>query len=315
MSQRALILCAALASLAAGCDGGSASASAPDGSPPPPEAAAEASAPAPSQIFSETCLATEPPGHSVRTLTGNNAAELTGGTLGSRDVIVGPLRKPVTIAVREPSTRLTLGPAFLIRSSESSEYVALIATVTNAAGDYLCSARAQNLRWLAADGTQLAKTEVSYVQGSVGDVDGIYLDTCLGPGEIGYLFELETGEAAGSPLFEAASVELTLSARGGATPAPGALRPTAYVPCKDGRQFEVAFENSGSTPVRLWDDVLGVYFLVDDEGPVSWGYLWTRRGLGIYGPGKVTVGGAANFYPGAITRMHVFARFDDPTGF
>jgi hypothetical protein len=35
-------------------------------------------------------------------LTSNNAAELSGATLGSRDVIPGLLRKPVAITVRQP---------------------------------------------------------------------------------------------------------------------------------------------------------------------------------------------------------------------
>jgi hypothetical protein len=64
-------------------------------------------------------------------------------------------------------------------------------------------------------------------------------------------------------------------------------------------------------PAGLWDDLLGTYFLLDDEGPVEWGFLSTRRGLGVYDKGKITVGGAANFYPGPVTRLHVFANFGD----
>jgi len=283
-----------------------------DASAPPPDAGGEASASAANQTFSDTCLTTEPPGRSVRTLTANNAAELGGATLGSRNVIPGFLRRPVTITVREPSIRLTVGPAFVVRSSESSRYLSLIASVTNPGNDYFCFLEATDMRWLAADGRQLLKSDRSFLQGSVGEANGLYTDTCLGAGDLGYLFEIEAGE---SVFAGVSSIELAFASSSPGSPVSGALLPTQYVACKDGRQFEVALESRGPAAVGLWDDAVGTYFLLDEDGPVEWGYLRTRRGLGVYAPGKVTVGGAANFYPGAIQRIHVYTAFDDPAGF
>jgi hypothetical protein len=246
-------------------------------------------------------------------LTSNNAVELSGATLGSRDVIPGLFRRPVTITVRQPSTRLELGPAFLLRRSESSPYVSLIASVTNPADDYLYWLRATNMRWLTMDGSVLSEKDGSYLQGGVGDAGGIYTDTCLGRGDVGYLFDIERSPAGGS-LFQAGSIELSVESSASGSPAPASLLATQYLPCKDARQFEVAFESRGSAAVGLWKDSVATYFLLDDQGPIEWGSLYTRRGLGIYDKGKVTVGGAANFYAGPVTRLHVYSSFDDPMG-
>jgi hypothetical protein len=153
---------------------------------------------------------------------------------------------------------------------------------------------------------------VAFVQGGVGDVNGIATDTCLGPGEIGYLHNIESS-APDRSLFAASSIELSFDARRGGAPLPASLFATAYLPCKGSRQFDVLLESRGPMAVGLWKSFIGTYVLLDEEGPVEYGILDTRRGLGVYDKGKITVGGSANFYPGPVTKMHVYTDFDYPT--
>lgn len=308
-----LLLLSATALLLAACDG--------SGAPPAPAADASAidattsdAAPSPSPSlgpFSESCAPDKPAGKQTRTLTANNGAELAGVELGSPDFIAGVLRRKVTVTVRQPSVAFEVGPAFVLRSSEDASYLSLVVTVKNPGAGHPCFITGQDIRWLAADGTELVRNARTFVTGSVGDLGGFYTDTCLASGELGYLLDIE-GPMRDQATFSAVtSIELSFASDRDGIPAPASLVATAYAACQRGGLFEVALESRGPEPVGLWRGLLGHYVLLDEEGPLDWGLLDTRRGLGIYEPGKVTVAGSTIFHDGTGTRLHVFTSFDD----
>jgi hypothetical protein len=86
---------------------------------------------------------------------------------------------------------------------------------------------------------------------------------------------------------------------------------TSYTACGDTSQLEIALESGGPQAVWLDDDLLGQYLLVDERSlPLDWGFLHTRRGLGIYAVGKTTVAGARRFYTGLAHGMRVYTSFE-----
>ena len=268
--------------------------------------------------FSESCTATGPVGRFTRMLTSNNAAELEGAVLGSDGVIHDPLRRPVTVAVTSIGTAgsLIFGPAFITHDGDDDFLASVFVTVTNTGADTRCSISASGIRWLDERRTVIATDDVAYLDGSVGDLGGIYSDTCLGPGDVGYFISaFPTTSFAGNLFSAVGSVELAVDPGRAGFPVHAALVPTAYLRCGQTRLFEVALESRGPEPVGIWNDLMGRYILADEQGPLEWGFLGPRGGLGVYGPGKTMLVGAQTFYQGIATRLQVYASFDSPLTF
>jgi hypothetical protein len=95
------------------------------------------------------------------------------------------------VPVHTGDARLVVGRSFVTRASLDAENVATFIHVTNQGPTRLCYVHAEALAYQGAHGTMLkAQAAVAYLLGSVGEKDGFATDTCLAPGESGYVVDV-----------------------------------------------------------------------------------------------------------------------------
>jgi hypothetical protein len=266
-----------------------------------------------SDLFSPNCRTPDSVGHFARMLTRNNASEMEGAVFGMSGLIHGNLRRSVATAMTGSSGTLVAGPAFVIRWSDDDEGASVVMSLTSSGPDTRCFVRGTQIRWLDGAGVELGREEQVFLSGSVGVLDVGYTHSCIGPQETGYLISVLPSAAAGTRLFsDVRSVELGLDPGRPYPSAPGSLVPVAYRRCGKSPLFEVAVENRGTEGVAFWNDLVGQYILADEQGPLDWGFLSPRSGLGVIGPGSMMLMGADTFYTGTATRLQAYLAFDDP---
>jgi hypothetical protein len=246
----------------------------------------------------------------------NNSADLSGTALG--DVAFAPdgMRRSVPVEVDQGALQLELGDAYLTRADDGeTAYVTI--PVKNGGTGHPCFIEAMPFQWLAADGTVLNdSTQTTFVYGSVGDMgSGIFTDTCLGPGESGYLIDIEI--STGEPFFSGtASIKLGISSSRSGTSSAGHLVPQEYDvgTCSGQRSMRAVALNDGSAPVALTGSTTGslVVFLDADAVPAGWTFFENQPTL------TVGAGESATFFTFTaeepdVTRARFLVSFDSPT--
>ena len=252
----------------------------------------------------------------------NNAAVLTGPSIGTGANAPSTLQKALSVTVAGPSAILPVGRAFALRSSTTSESTRVVVEVRNTGTTARCFITAGGLELRDGAGVSVTSQSTTFVQGSVGQVGTadkpVLTDTCLAPGEAGLLMTIHIA-AAGEQLFSRAEslVFRWENASGSApsTPAPK-LTPTGYMVTSTGA-INVALTNDG-TGAALMVDHFSKYVLLDGEGlPLFWGFLTTRTtpadGLIATGSaGSVEGSLAADGYTGAAGSLRAILDFNAP---
>ena len=251
---------------------------------------------------------TEPPTNSP-SIKGNNSALLTGPTLGSGSASVGALRKEVSKVVSDAPPGLSFGTAYATRTSTTSETLYWVLPVTNTSGEALCFIRFNGITFSDGAGNTLAEDDFSYVTGSVGAFSSdMYTDTCLAPGETGYVLgiELSNPNPVYTSLDRISIAEVV--ADSDATVPPVSIVPQLYTAF--GENLNVTVENKGTRTGYVTD--FSSYLLLDaGGGPLAWGFLDRATGW----EGALAVGERKGLidpvrYNGSAQRVRVFVDFE-----
>jgi hypothetical protein len=265
-------------------------------------------------VFSDTCLFAEAPGRQVRTW-GSSGAEIEGPALGEAWVPTASLRKKVAARFIGANPSYELGDAYLVRRQPSNTRADLIATIRYIGPGMACFVRAVDIAWLTATGGVVgppgAPRGAAFVTGTVGLAGASTAsNTCLAAGEVGYIFDTRLAAQVASMYDQTAAVELQITSWMPGAAISASVYATSYVGCASSEAFEVTMESRGPEAAVFGDDFVGTYLLFDEDGaPLAWGILRTRRGLGVYTPGKVMLGGDRLYYDGVGRRMQVLADF------
>jgi hypothetical protein len=264
------------------------------------------------------CAACGPAPSSLAPFLGaNNSAVLTGATVGgsaSNDL----LRKELTVTVAGPSVTLPVGRAFAMRAKTTTESTYLLVEVSNAGKSASCFIRTTQLDLQDSAGATVQSVGSAYVQGSVGDMGTtgrpILTDTCLAPGENGWLLTIASA-SSGQQVFSRAESLVFRWANSSDTPPvmpPPKLSPTAYSVTTTGA-VAVDFSNTG-TGDALMSGHFSKYVLLDGEGlPRLWGFLTERTtpagGLISVGGGG-SVEGRPSEFGGSATALRAILDFN-----
>jgi len=246
--------------------------------------------------------------------TQDNSADLTGTTFGTDAFDVTQRRRTVPVTVATPIAGIALGPAYFTRPIAGDESAALTLVVTNSGTDFPCFLTATTYQWLGATGQVLNTTSGLYLDGSVGFVNDVTdTDTCLAPGETGYLTDVQAAE--GSPLYSAVvSVAIGLASSGSGTTPAAKFVPNRYDigTCAGNRTLRVEGIASGAgvSVGNSAGDLAPTIFLDAAGLPVGWSLLSPMQ------PANVALGATAYFFDNgpepAVSRARVFLPFEPP---
>jgi hypothetical protein len=250
--------------------------------------------------------------------TGDNSADLGGATVGTAAFDASSLRRTVPVTVATPLAGITVGQAYLLRTTATDETAYLVLSVKNTGTGYPCFLQAKTYRWLDANDQILNTTNGPYLTGSVGSVSStIDTDTCLAAGETGYLIEIELA-SNGAALYSAVtSIDI-----GFESTAPGTVPAQKLVPsrydvgtCAAGRTTRIQAPASGAElalGTSLSAETLAPLVYLDDGGlPVAWAFARQPQSTNL------EPGSTANVYVGsagapAVARFQAFLPFSPP---
>jgi hypothetical protein len=238
----------------------------------------------------------------------NNAAELTGVSIGDGPLAGADLRKPLKVKVGTPNPRFEIGAAYAIGPGKA---VAWAVPVKSLSAELDCGITSNGAVIRDAAGAVVTMTSTGVFKGKVGVTAGGWTDSCLRMGETGYLFGIVTSDTA--DLFAAAdTIELSLTSAGVGTPAPARVLPISYKPGNVG--FSVTVRNEGPGPAKLVEDGFSMYLLLDDGGaPLAWGFLDNVSMPGVLAPAAtVDLYPSSFFFQGKAARMWVSVEFAAP---
>jgi hypothetical protein len=220
------------------------------------------------------------PGNWLPTATTNDDATLSGASLGP---CATPtlLRKKIPVTLTGGGTEFSLGDAYLMSVAADLAYAYLAIPVTNLGTTMHCFVSTTNYSWLDSQGNSEGDF-LTYVTGTVGQVDPtIYTDSCLEPGETGFLFDIQSNLTTNDIYTPTTSITFALgTSSGGALPPPKIL-PQSYSLAAGA--LTVTFANSGTGPGELTEAC--PFVLVDSGGlPTLWGFFELTT------PGELDVG-------------------------
>lgn len=199
----------------------------------------------------------------------NNWSVLAGDPLPAGTDDIAQLRKSLDVTLLGAPDGIRITTAYAGRS-DPAQAVAdrFIIPVRNDGDTPWCFVKAVDMRYLAGDASVLAEDPIAYVDGSVGDLDGVQTSTCLGPDEDGYFTMVEPLDWA-----TVAAIDLTVEASDRSPANPDAsVFPVGY--SFDGSSdLAVAIENHGFAAATL-DGGFSTYVLTDDAGVAAyWSYV------------------------------------------
>ncbi len=249
----------------------------------------------------------------------NNSAALDGVSFGLGTTSVDDLRKSIRIDLLQPEPRLTMGSAYAMRDTTDETYIEIGFVVTNVGPTSLCFAMLEGFRLKDAMGADLIEPPMypPFVQGSVAMLDSsLWTDTCLQPGETGWVLDIE-GSPGGLALYAPlAAIEFQYDIPDFLNDLPGPrVVPDGYTVSDDG--FEtVCFTNVGQGQAAMTAQTFSKFVALDDTGaPLEWEFLTDHiRPVGLLQPGD---SGSAStqfpsFYEGNAHRMRAFIDFQSP---
>jgi hypothetical protein len=250
--------------------------------------------------------------------TGNDSADLGGATVGTVALDASSLRRTVPVNVATPLAGITIGEAYLLRTTATDETAYLVVSVKNTGTGYPCFLEAKTYRWLDANNQILNTTNGPYVTGSVGSVSStIDTDTCLAAGETGYLIEIELA-SNGAALYSAVtSIDIGLESTATGTVPAQKLVPSRYDvgTCAAGRTTRIQAPAAGAElglGTAQSSGTLAPLVYLDDGGlPVGWSFAHQPQASNLE-PGSL-----ASVYVGtegepAVVRFQVFLPFNPP---
>jgi hypothetical protein len=244
----------------------------------------------------------------------DNSADMTGATFGTDAFDATQQRRTVPIDVTTPLPGLSLGEAYLTGVASTPEAAYLILAVTNSGTDFPCYVQTTTYNWLSATGEVLNAAGTIYLDGSVGAVSSLVnSETCLAPGETGYLTDLQLA-TTGTLYSEVASIQIGLeSTATGSTPT-SKLVPTRYDVGTCSGIRTVRIEGTASAPGvsvgNFGGDFAPAVFLDAAGLPVRWSYFSQMQAANV--ASGATTYFTDNLTEPAVSRALVFLSFEPP---
>lgn len=232
----------------------------------------------------------------------NNSTIVKGDPIGTGEESNDAIRVPVEIAITaDPGW--VIGSGFATRFSSFSDYAKIIFPVTNNTAKGHCMILAENLVYKDASGDEIA-SGIDVLTGSVGitDPSDVATDTCLGPGETGYvsLFE-ETW-----PFL--ARVEGNLAILAGMKGRPSARMSTGCYDVGE-NELRVTVRNDGASAATL--HTVRVFLLDDAGAPLASYFIFGPADDHLLGPGASIEISDEIYFDGTASRAKFFMDFED----
>jgi hypothetical protein len=246
--------------------------------------------------------------------TQDNSADMAGAVLGTDAFDATQQRRVVGLTVTTPLPGISLGLAYLTHPVGIDDAAYLTVAVTNTGTGFPCFVQTTTFNWLNASGQVLNPMSTVYVDGSVGMLPSqVNTDSCLAPGESGYLTDVEL--VTGTALYSAvATIQIGLQSMGVGTTPTATFLPTRYDvgTCSGNRTLRVTGTARGGS-VSVGDtggDLAPAVFLDAAGVPVGWTLLTQMQ------PSNVAPGAEGYFFDElsepAISRVQVFLSFEPP---
>lgn len=246
--------------------------------------------------------------------TQDNSADLAGAVLGTDAFDPTQQRRTVALSITTPLSGISLGQAYLTHPIGIDDAAYLTVAVTNTGTGFPCFVQTTTYNWLNASGQVLNPQSTVYLDGSVGMLSAQHnTDSCLAPGENGYLTDVEV--VSGTALYSVvASIQIGLTSTGVGTMPTVKFQPTRYDvgTCSGNRTLRVTGAARGAS-VSVGDtsaDLAPAIFLDAAGVPVGWTLLTQMQ------PTNVASGAEGYFFDElsepAVTRAQVFLPFQPP---
>lgn len=111
------------------------------------------------------------------------------------------------IALVKPNPDFWLGPVYIYRNSSSSEYAYWNMAVVNIGNSPCSLIKLSGINFKNSAGTVIGTSTGTYVNGRVMNVMSSFTNTCLLPGDTGYITGIQAGIFSQVALFEADSID------------------------------------------------------------------------------------------------------------
>ncbi len=264
-------------------------------------------------IGGDTCTPEALPAIAIGDEPMNNAATLQGAPVGLGSFERScEVRRRVPVAVTRAVDGLRVNDqAFLLRASPwLSSTVTAIVPVRNDGTSLLCSGQSIDVVLIGAGGAVISSEKTDLV-GSVASILVSATNSCLGPGESGFVQGGTLDTTLARPLWdEVTLVEISVNELFNGTARPGAsLVPRSYAVTDSA--LTLTFENVSAFAARTGGPILTYVLLLDASGlPIE----LTTFDLGpevTIQPGGTgtTVNTYLPYFPGPATRLRAFLEF------
>ena len=208
----------------------------------------------------------------------NNAALLSGDTIGSGAVENDTLRKEISVTLGAENPDFTLGKAYAVvareRDKESLNRLYWIMTATNTTGDLKCFVELEDVIYKGAGGTVLGEEgKVKDIVGTAGVNNiGTLSTSCLAAGETGYFVGLKSDITFDQ--IQSIEIPNILSSESFYTIAPLQVLPQSYTAEEAGssQTIVVDVKNEFSEGISV-DDNQVVILLAEDDSPLFWDFM------------------------------------------
>lgn len=203
----------------------------------------------------------------------NNTTILTGNPIGSNTAVVSDLRKVVAVNLVNSNSYIQIGTAYVFRHSATDEDSLYgIIPITNISSNSLYFIELTTIDYLDGSNQVLESNEFSFVTGSMGVTSGgSYTDTCLAPGETGFVTFIEIPEVLDTYYTKLTSIRISeISAYTDAFYEPDIeIIPQVYEYALP--YLYVTLKNTGT---RLGYVTFTQYIMLDSSNlPLMWGFL------------------------------------------
>ena len=262
----------------------------------------------------------EPDTTGSRPLSDNttNIAILAGETVGIGSNSITDLRKIVTLGLVLDNPDFTVGEAYIVRYNRTATDLAYwVMEITNISNSLHCFIRAEGIEYLDSNNQNLATVDYTYVLGrlAVSQLSNISTNTCLNPGEMGYLFGISINQVS-TFYDDIAKMQINSISTSSSkfTDSTISILPQGYNKV-DNAIYPVAFDvqvKNTSTNNGILDTYSEYIILDESDKPLFWGYMTTPNSADVpINAGLSFTLNAESIYRGTFNKVYVNLTFSE----
>ena len=247
-----------------------------------------------------------------------NIAILTGETVGIGSNSVAELRKIVPLELVLDNPDFSMGDAYILRYQRTATDLAfLVMEITNVSNNLHCFIRAEGIEYLDSNNLSLATVDYDYVQGrlAVAEASNISTNTCLNPGEMGYLLGITINQIS-TFYDDIAKMQINSISTSSSKfiDSTISILPQGYNKVDNiiyPAAFDVLIKNTSANNGIL--DTYSEYIFLDDaDKPLFWGYMTTPNSANVpINAGLSFTLNAESIYRGTFNKVYVNLSFSE----